>query len=156
MMSDVTPICVIRCLTVNITNTHDLFPLGSVFESERHYQQPVVRIEAPREGIYGKSKGLENCEHLTFKEDFTNTMCTKYNEMFSSVCRHSYRISFATISNMGHVSRRPGFNSGSGQVEFVVDKVALGQVFSEYFGFPYQSSFHRIILHLHNHPGQEQ
>jgi hypothetical protein len=25
-------------------------------------------------------------------------------------------------------------------VEFVVDKVALGQVFSEYFGFPCQSS----------------
>jgi hypothetical protein len=24
----------------------------------------------------------------------------------------------------------------------VVDKVALGQVFSEYFGFPGQSSFH--------------
>jgi hypothetical protein len=30
----------------------------------------------------------------------------------------------------------PGFDPGSGQVGFVVDKVALGQVFSEYFGFP--------------------
>jgi hypothetical protein len=29
------------------------------------------------------------------------------------------------------------------QVGFVVDKVALGQVFSEYFGFPCQSSFHQ-------------
>jgi hypothetical protein len=28
-------------------------------------------------------------------------------------------------------------------VGFVVDKVALGQVFSEYFGFPCQSSFHQ-------------
>jgi hypothetical protein len=36
-------------------------------------------------------------------------------------------------------------------VGFVVDKVALGQVFSEYFGFPYQS-FHQN-LHHHNHPG---
>jgi hypothetical protein len=27
-------------------------------------------------------------------------------------------------------------NPGSGQVGFVVDKVTLGQVFSEYFGFP--------------------
>jgi hypothetical protein len=27
-------------------------------------------------------------------------------------------------------------------VGFVVDKVALGQVFSEYFGFPCQISFH--------------
>jgi hypothetical protein len=34
-------------------------------------------------------------------------------------------------------------------VGFVVDKVALGQVFSEYFGFPCQFSFHRL---LHNHP----
>jgi hypothetical protein len=37
-------------------------------------------------------------------------------------------------------------------VGFVVDKVALGQVFSEYFGFPCQSSFtnySRIILTYH-------
>jgi hypothetical protein len=33
-------------------------------------------------------------------------------------------------------------------VGFVVDKMALGQVFSEYFGFPCQSSFHQF---LHNH-----
>jgi hypothetical protein len=45
--------------------------------------------------------------------------------------------------------RRPGFDPGSGQVGFVVDKVALGLVFSEYFGFPCQSSFHQL---LHNHP----
>jgi hypothetical protein len=38
------------------------------------------------------------------------------------------------------------------QVRFVVDKVASGQVFSEYFGFPCHS-FHQI-LHPHNHPGQ--
>jgi hypothetical protein len=35
-------------------------------------------------------------------------------------------------------------------VGFVVDKVALGQVFSEYFGFPCQFSFHRL-LHIHHH-----
>jgi hypothetical protein len=33
---------------------------------------------------------------------------------------------------------------------FVVDKVALGQVFSEYFGFPFQFSFHQL-LHIHHH-----
>jgi hypothetical protein len=37
---------------------------------------------------------------------------------------------------------------------FVVDKVALGQVFSMYFGFPYQSSFHQF-LHNHNHLSSE-
>jgi hypothetical protein len=35
-------------------------------------------------------------------------------------------------------------------VGFVVDKVALGQVFSEYFDFLCQSSFHRL-LHNHHH-----
>jgi hypothetical protein len=30
-------------------------------------------------------------------------------------------------------------------VGFVVDKVALGQGFSEYFGFPCQSSFHKFL-----------
>jgi hypothetical protein len=34
--------------------------------------------------------------------------------------------------------RRPGFDPGSVYVEFVVDKVALGQVFPAYFGFQYQ------------------
>jgi hypothetical protein len=40
-------------------------------------------------------------------------------------------------------------------VGFVVDEVALGQVFSEYFGFPCQSLFHRFI-HYRNHPGLAQ
>jgi hypothetical protein len=38
---------------------------------------------------------------------------------------------------------------------FVVGKVMLGQVFSEYFGFPCQSSFHKF-LHHHNHLGLAQ
>jgi hypothetical protein len=54
----------------------------------------------------------------------------------------------------GFPPRRPGFASGQHLV-FVVDKAALGQVFSEYFGFTYQSSFHQF-LHRHNHPGLAQ
>jgi hypothetical protein len=34
---------------------------------------------------------------------------------------------------------------------FVVYKAALGQVFSEYFGFTFQPSFHQC-LHHHNQP----
>jgi hypothetical protein len=48
----------------------------------------------------------------------------------------------------------PGFKSGQ-HVGFVVDKAALGQVFSEYFGFPCQSSFHQFP-HQRNHPGLAQ
>jgi hypothetical protein len=43
----------------------------------------------------------------------------------------------------------------SDQVGFVVDKLALGQVLSEYFGFPCQSLFHQIF-HPHDHPGKVQ
>jgi hypothetical protein len=32
---------------------------------------------------------------------------------------------------------------------FVVDKVVLGQVSSEYFGFPFQFSFHQLF-HTHH------
>jgi hypothetical protein len=42
------------------------------------------------------------------------------------------------------------FKPGSSHVGFVVDKVALGQVLSEYFGFPCKSSFHQF-LHNHHH-----
>jgi hypothetical protein len=44
---------------------------------------------------------------------------------------------------------RGGWMELLNHVGFVVDKVELGQVFSEYFGFPCQSSFHQL---LHNHP----
>jgi hypothetical protein len=50
----------------------------------------------------------------------------------------------------GFPPRRPGFYPRSSHVGFVVEKVALEQVFSEYFGFPCQSSFHRL-LHNHHH-----
>jgi hypothetical protein len=40
-------------------------------------------------------------------------------------------------------------------VGFVVDKVALGKFFYEYFSFTCQSPFHQF-LHHHNHPGLAQ
>jgi hypothetical protein len=53
----------------------------------------------------------------------------------------------------GFPPRRPGFAYGQ-HVGFVADKAALGQFFSEYFGFPCQS-FHRFLPY-HNHPGLTQ
>jgi hypothetical protein len=41
----------------------------------------------------------------------------------------------------------------SGRVGFVVEKVALGQVFSEYFGFLYQFSFADCSTCIIYHPG---
>jgi hypothetical protein len=46
------------------------------------------------------------------------------------------------------------FPAGACYVGFVVDKAELGQVFSEYFRFSYQSLYQ--FLHHHNHPGLAQ
>jgi hypothetical protein len=67
----------------------------------------------------------------------------------------SFRLKIKAVPKLkrlvaGFPPRRPGFDPRSAQV---VDKVALARVFSEYFGFPCQSSFHQI-LHHHNHSGQ--
>jgi hypothetical protein len=43
-----------------------------------------------------------------------------------------------------------GFEPRSCHEGFVIDKVALKQVFCEYFGFRYQFSFH-WLLHIHHH-----
>jgi hypothetical protein len=46
--------------------------------------------------------------------------------------------------------QQPRLEPGSGDVGFVEGKVALGQVLSEYFGFPCQFAFHQL-LHNHHH-----
>jgi hypothetical protein len=50
----------------------------------------------------------------------------------------------------GSLPRRPRFKTRSSHVGFVVDEVALKQVFSEYFSLPFQS-FHKL-LHIHYYP----
>jgi hypothetical protein len=50
----------------------------------------------------------------------------------------------------GFPPRQPGFDPRLGHVGFVVDKVALGQAFSKYFGFPCSTL---IIIY---HPGLVQ
>jgi hypothetical protein len=50
-----------------------------------------------------------------------------------------------------HITVKHLIRLASGQrVGFVVDRAALGQVFSEYFGFRCQP-FHQFLRH-HNHP----
>jgi hypothetical protein len=49
----------------------------------------------------------------------------------------------------GFPTQQLGFKPRLSHVGFVVDKVALGQVFSKYFGFPCQFSFHQL-LHIHH------
>jgi hypothetical protein len=49
----------------------------------------------------------------------------------------------------GFPPRWSGFEPRSRHVRFVVDKDALGKIFSEYLGFPRPFSFHRL-LHTHH------
>jgi hypothetical protein len=64
---------------------------------------------------------------------------------------HSFVTSSLTVPYLrrlvaGFPPRQPGFDPSSSHVGFVV---ALGQVFLEYFCFPSQFSFHRL-LHTHD------
>jgi hypothetical protein len=45
----------------------------------------------------------------------------------------------------GFPSLRPEFNPRLIHVGFVVDRMALRQVFSEHFVFPYQFLFHKLL-----------
>jgi hypothetical protein len=65
-----------------------------------------------------------------------------YVHQMETSCGHSAISGFPPL--------RPGFDPRSGHVVFVVDKVALGHVFSENFSCPCQFSFHRLI-HIYHH-----
>jgi hypothetical protein len=75
---------------------------------------------------------------VSFSRNFPSLMCT-----------WSF-ITFHIKSGAFFLQPRPWFENSSGHVGLLVDEVALGQVFSEYFGFPYQFTFHGL-LHIHYH-----
>jgi hypothetical protein len=52
--------------------------------------------------------------------------------------------------------RRPSFAFRSSHMGFMVDKVALGQIFSKFFGFPCQYDFTIALCILVYHLGDEQ
>jgi hypothetical protein len=66
------------------------------------------------------------------------------------ICNPELSIRLALLRRLvaGFPSRQHGFDPRWSHVGFVVDKVALGQVASKYFGFPCQFSFYQI-LHTH-------
>jgi hypothetical protein len=69
----------------------------------------------------------------------------------SHLCHVRYKVSLEAVPYLrklvaGFPLRRPEFEPRSGHV---AGRVALGQFFSEYFSFPSQFSFHRL-LHIHH------
>jgi hypothetical protein len=87
---------------------------------------------------------------------FDSQKCRKniYGDWFYSA-RNNPLQDFYQILHYQQITERNSviLTHGCSHVGFVVDKVALGQVFSKYFGFPCISSFHQF---LHNHPGLVQ
>jgi hypothetical protein len=75
------------------------------------------------------------------------TFASPYSQQFQMAVPWLKRL------DSGFPSQRPRFAARQ-DVGFVVHKAALGQVLSEYFGFPCQS-FHQF-LHHHNHLGLVQ
>jgi hypothetical protein len=65
------------------------------------------------------------------------------------VCDRKMAVPYLRQLVAGLPTRRPGFEPSSGHVGIVVNKVTLGQVFSEYFGFRCQFSFHRLLCIHH-------
>jgi hypothetical protein len=55
------------------------------------------------------------------------------------------RINVGIVSHWLPTAAVRGSIPGLVMWDFVVDKVALGQVFSEYFGFPCQFSFYQLL-----------
>jgi hypothetical protein len=92
-----------------------------------------------------RNRGIPQSWHLL--PEIRNTYLLNANNSYLKMTRGPRHSSSGKSLASHHGG--PGTIPGSGQVGFVVDKVALGQVFSEYFSFPYQSSFHKL---LHNHP----
>jgi uncharacterized protein YqiB (DUF1249 family) len=78
------------------------------------------------------------------------------NYLLSELSSHRY----ATSTYMGRAIAEavrhwlPTAAARVWQVGFVVDKMASGQIFSEYFGFPYQNRSLHQLFHPHNHLGQ--
>jgi hypothetical protein len=75
---------------------------------------------------------------------------------FATILLHNFGRAIAEAVSRWLLTAAARVRARVWQVGFVLDEVASGQVFSEYFGFPYQNhSFHQL-LHPDNHPGRVQ
>jgi hypothetical protein len=63
------------------------------------------------------------------------------NSLSSGACRAIAQV----VSRWLPTATARGLSPDLVMWDFVVDKVALGQVFSKYFDFPCQSSFHQLL-----------
>jgi hypothetical protein len=77
-----------------------------------------------------------------------NITLHKHHFIFPSACTHvtvQGRAIAQAVSRWLPIAAVRGSSPVLVMWDFVVGKVALGQVFSEYFGFPCQISFHKLL-----------
>jgi hypothetical protein len=116
---------------------HPQNPLGSTYEVGRAIAQAVSHLFSTAAALVPaqvRSRGICGGQ---------SDPGTGFLRVLSPANSHS------TNRFAGFPPLRPRFEPRASHVGFVVDKVALGQLFSECFGFPCQFSFHRP-LHTHH------
>jgi hypothetical protein len=93
---------------------------------------------------------ISHLRHVLQATSFLQTSLPKLCMHFYSIScvLHASSISYSLIWSSWSYSHRDGPGSVPGHVGFVVDNLELGQVFSKYFRFTCQFSFHQM-LHTH-------
>jgi hypothetical protein len=84
----------------------------------------------------GESVGLWHCEK------FLARVLLDVDGKFYNCVLHNYKIIFAEWCNLKTSSRRSDFDFSPVCVGLGVDKISLGQIFSENFGFPLPLPFY--------------
>jgi hypothetical protein len=117
-------------------------------------------VRADEDSSYLRPRGHCDRHSVAWCCVFHNLISAAVSQTSSS-CRKTYTVVPLVTSHFTKLTRtrnnlqtyryytNNGLEPSSGHVGFVVDKVALGQVFSEYFGFSSQFAFHRL-LHTHH------
>jgi hypothetical protein len=110
------------------------------------YTQYRYKRQRPRRSISQLCE-TETWRHIRHTLALSSSVSIKIHDLMA--------MSYLRRLVAGLPQRRLGFEPTSGHVGFMVDKVALGQVFSKYFGLPCQFSFHRLICAHHLSTGTD-
>jgi hypothetical protein len=111
-----------------------------------HFCQRLSRPQGHTRSAAGRIRSIAKSNDLIKNRTRHLPACMMAFKGFYTGFKHVYRARHS--SGDQPASHCCGLGSIPGHVGFVVDKVALGQASSEYFSFPCQFSF-RKILHIH-------
>jgi hypothetical protein len=124
-----------------------------MFEISRNfwkYVKNILKKTLPSINILKWKFRKQDCKHYITEEIGMRVQVNRLrisqqtDVMLHKRYRNSKAVPWLKRLAAGFPPRRPGFASGQ-HMWFVMDKAALGQVFSECFGFPSQS-FHQFSI----------